>query len=160
VADFSPATFVTEYSKMSPKAREVLFSTSPDAMKNLDALVRVSSRLRQADRAANTSNTATTGLAVASVGGLIANAPVTATTLVAGGATGRLLMSPTFTRILVNLAEIETRRAGNMATAPGARAVIALSVAQSLEPEYAVEYQEAIEAIEAMGGMSQVQVRQ
>ena len=57
---FSVGTFLTNWNKFSPEAKNVLFSTTKDAKlrRGLDDLLNASNRIKQAEKMANTSGTA------------------------------------------------------------------------------------------------------
>lgn len=55
---FSPATFATNWAKMSEAGKNALFGTDAALRKNLDDVVLLTSRVKDAQRYSNTSNTA------------------------------------------------------------------------------------------------------
>lgn len=103
-ADWSPASFVTSYEKLSPEARNVLFDATGNQQLRveLDRLVRVSSALRNNEKLANHSNSANN---LATLGGLgvggagLATDPVsTILGALALNRTGAAMMNPSFVR--------------------------------------------------------------
>jgi hypothetical protein len=99
-ANFSSARFVTNFSKMSREAKEVLFSATPDLRRELDALVRVAGAQKNVEKLANVSNSGshviTLGLAV-----WFATDPVSAAiSAVGGNVAARLMSSPGIVSLL------------------------------------------------------------
>lgn len=111
---FSLITFANNWEKMNPEAKAALFNRAqrPEVREQLDALANVVSRNAQVEKLANVSQSGASAgniasLAAASAG--IFKAPVaTISGIVGANAFGRLLMSPSFTRMMVNM----ERRAG------------------------------------------------
>jgi hypothetical protein len=109
---FSPGTFLTNWNKMSPRARAIMFDgPQKDA---IDALARVSDRIKQVNRGTNVSNSAQ-GVIGAGIGtGLftgLADPTVLLTTIASVGGSGltaAVLASPRFTRWLANGSGIKT----------------------------------------------------
>lgn len=114
-AGFSVANFVSNYAKLSPQGREVLFgATSGGGAKatslkaELDNLATVAGHLKAVEKGANASNTGTAVQTALTVGGL-ANpfAHVTAGPVLAalGGLqiTGEMMTNPTAVRWLANM---------------------------------------------------------
>ena len=104
---FSPATFLTNWNKMTPQAKASLF---PDkgARADMNDLALIAERSKRGQSMANTSNT---GVAIGAnvavgVSGAVANLPLT---ILGGGATyltGKLMASPGFARVLARTAKM------------------------------------------------------
>lgn len=105
---FSPATFLTNWNKMTPQAKASIF---PDkaTRDNLNDLALIAERTKAGQSMANTSNT---GIAVNTAnvigGGAVAYANPVAALLGAGSLliTGRLMASPGFARLLARTAKM------------------------------------------------------
>ncbi|MCR4299406.1 MAG: hypothetical protein NUV75_11785, partial [Gallionella sp.] len=126
---FSFNTFLTNWNNMSPRAKATLFPK--ESRKALDDLVTVSTAVKQAGSAANTSNTAR-AIGVQGVISLGAFIEPMAVLSITGGqyAVGRLLASQKFARILAGAPKVATPQArkavstrlGNLAKAEPALA--------------------------------------
>ncbi len=95
---FSSATFLTNWNKMTPQAKAVLFSE--DKLRgNLDDIAKIASATKQAQRYANHSNTS--GAITGNIAGLLGIGYVSPAAAAAGLGgqylTGKLLASPRFT---------------------------------------------------------------
>lgn len=146
---FSVSTFVTNYEKLSPRGRALLFG-SGDLRKELDNLVSVASALKDVERAANSSRSATAMQSIGTVAGLANPGTVapTVTGLAAMTATGEALTNPAFVRWLVQNAK--AARAGRQ---------IQLSTLQALmarDPQLARIYREGLEALPRAAGATGV----
>lgn len=134
---WSPATFVTEYAKMNPSARNVMF-TGPglgDWKMAMDSLVRVAGAQKNVSRLANPSGSGRfVNLAV--LGGLGTWAPIeTAMTTVGARAAAEAMMSPKFIRAATNFA----KSAGKSATASErflAKVAVITEAQEELRPVY------------------------
>lgn len=109
-AGFSLSTFLTNYNRLSPRGRNILFGSvggggaERSALQaELDNLAHVIGRLRTVERGANASNSAVAGQSVFTLGGLATNAPVTAKVLGAGVLTGEMMTNPRFVRWLAQI---------------------------------------------------------
>jgi hypothetical protein len=103
---FSFNTFLTNWNRISPSARKALFSQG-DA-EAMNQLARVSSRVKDASRYANFSNTGSTLLTGATGAALFTN-PVATMPFVAGSyALGRVLSSAGGARLLMRLSKATT----------------------------------------------------
>lgn len=95
---FSSATFLTNWNKMTPQAKTVMFADT-NLRGNLDDIAKIASASKEASRYANHSNTA--GGMLGNVGGAVGLAAfeptIAATALTSQYLTGRLLASPRFT---------------------------------------------------------------
>lgn len=102
-ANWSPSTFVTNYERLSPEARNVLFDGAgmADARRLLDALVRVSAAQRNVDRLRNTSNSANVGIAGVMGAAAYADPINTALGVLGARAASELMMRPSFVRWLI-----------------------------------------------------------
>jgi hypothetical protein len=104
---FSPDTFLTNWNKMSPRARTALFDGPQKEA--IDALARASGRIKQVNRGTNVANTGQS-LATGAIGtglsyGVLADPMVLLGTIgtVGGSAlTAAALSSPGFTRLIAN----------------------------------------------------------
>lgn len=135
---FSPSTFMTNWSKMAPEARDALFgSRRHQALADqLDNLVRVSDSLKQAEKMGNPSGTAR-NLAYQSLFGALGGASTYAATgdnqagaagfvgtMLAPNLAARLITSPSFVRWLA-AAPAQAARSGGLAEHIGRLAGIA-----------------------------------
>lgn len=103
---FSPATFLTNWNRMSPQAKETLFRNQV-VRKNLDDIALLAEKMKATQAMANHSNTslAAQGSAGLQVGWAIAH-PLSF--IVGAGAqfvTGKLMASPAFARLLAKVPE-------------------------------------------------------
>lgn len=112
---FSPAEFATQWSKMSDRAKSVLFPNKRHRQ-DLNDLSQVMSSMKKAGEYANFSNTALGVNATAQGYGALV-APLTMSVLAAGqfGA-GKLLASPRFARALATSAKMPPEQAGRKLT--------------------------------------------
>lgn len=126
---FSFNTFLTNWNNMSPRAKATMFPK--ESRKALDDLVTVSTAVKQAGSAANTSNTTRALTVQAAITSLAFFEPLTAMSVTGGQyAVGRLLASPKFARILAGAPKVATPQArkavatrlGNLAKAEPALA--------------------------------------
>lgn len=136
-AAWSPATFVTEYAKMSPSARNVMF-TGPrlgDWKMAMDSLVKVAGAQKNVSRLANPSGSGRF-VNLAALTGLGAWAPIeTAMTTVGARTAATAMMSPKFIRAATNFA----RSAGKSATASErflAKVAVITEAQEELRPVY------------------------
>ena len=110
---FSPSTFLTNWSRLAPEAKETLFGGSryADLRPALDDLVRVTGSLKEMEKLSNTSNTGRVMVAYmmatglwASLGSLAAGVPGALTGVVgytaAPWAAAKLITSPSFVKWL------------------------------------------------------------
>lgn len=108
---FSVSTFVTNYNKLSPRGRDILFGSFGGGGANasalraqLDNLAHVASMQKAVERAANTSNTAVAGQAGATVAGLLTHPVPTVMTLAGIRGLGEAMTQPAFVRWLAGTA--------------------------------------------------------
>ncbi|ASK88456.1 hypothetical protein [Sphingorhabdus sp. SMR4y] len=103
-ADFSLGKFLTDYNKMSSKAKSLVFTG--ESRKALDDLAKIAKESKDADRLLNTSNTArSVGVqaAISGTAGLLIS-PFMAGTIAGGQfALGKLLASPKFANWLAKM---------------------------------------------------------
>lgn len=103
--EFSPAEFVTQWNKISPRAKSVLFPNGQHRA-DLNDLALVFDNMKRAGAYANTSNTGLAVNATAHAGAAISGGPVgiLLSGVAAGGefALGKLLASPRFARWLAS----------------------------------------------------------
>lgn len=118
---FSVNTFLTNYAKLSPLGREVLFGArggggaeAARLKRELDNLAQVAGYLKEVQKGANTSNTAVSAQGMATIAGL-ANPKTTLPTGLAIGAaagTGEFLTNPRFVRMLASIARAQRTNPG------------------------------------------------
>lgn len=104
---FSPSTFLTNWNKLSPRAKNVLFS--PEQRNALNDLATVTSGMKGAARYANVSQTGGVVASLATGGALTQffTAPVSTTAFLAGQyGLGRLMSSPAYVRWLTRGAKL------------------------------------------------------
>lgn len=118
--DFSPATFVTNWNKLSDAAKDTLYGAQGSPVRdNIEALTRVAGAQKNMTRFANPSGTAHMGYAAAE-GSLALTAienreaflmhPIATTMAIAGGyAAPRMLMNPSVARWLYQVPAIVNR---------------------------------------------------
>ncbi len=93
---FSPATFLTEWNKMSPEAKRILFD-EPVRIE-LEKIAKVSERVRASGAERNLSNTGTIISATALAGAFMKAPTATATTLGGAVISAKAMTSPVFLR--------------------------------------------------------------
>lgn len=115
---FSINTFVTNYNKLSPEGREVLFGSrggggaqATRLRAQLDNLAEVADMQKAVERAANTSNTAVAGQSIATVAGLVTNTGPTIAALGAVRGLGEVMTNPRFVRWVVRMQKAPTPQA-------------------------------------------------
>lgn len=153
---FSVTRFVTEYAKMSPAARDILFgATNTPLRSSLDNLAQVADFQRGVERAANASRSGVSAQNVTTISGLGGAAYAAATgnpallgTVAAGGAgmmlTGEMLTNPAFVRWLAG-----APRAGQ--TVGGWRAHVAqLGQIAARDPALTAYYSQLISPLREM----------
>lgn len=95
--EFSAATFLTNWNKMSPRAKTIMFGDD-NLRSNLDDIAKLASATKEAGRYANSSNTA--GAIAGNLGvmgaGAFVSPPAAAAALTSQYLTGKLLASPRF----------------------------------------------------------------
>lgn len=109
-AEFSPATFLTNWNKMAPEARRAVFGGSryKELAPELDKLVKVTASLKDAEKAGNPSGTSRIllwsglgpGLGLTAVGNVGAGAATIGGVVAAPWAASKLLTSPSFVKWL------------------------------------------------------------
>ena len=118
---FSINTFLTNYAKLSPLGRDVLFGSRGGGgaeaarLKNeLDNLARVAGYLKEVQKGANTSNTAVSAQGMATIAGLANEATRWPTALALGAAagTGEILTNPRFVRMLASISRAQRTNPG------------------------------------------------
>lgn len=100
---FSPARFLTDYSKISEAGRNALFN--PGLRRALDDMATVATRLRGVDRLANYSRTGNVGSASAFTAGLVTAPLTTLTTALGANAMARLMARPAAVRAITTVAQ-------------------------------------------------------
>ena len=110
---FSPAAFLTKWTRMDPRARQAFFGTEhATAINDLEHIIR---RAADVEATTNTSRSATNALNLSGVlaaGGAIAAGDGGLTLIgstISAGAVAKLLASPALTRWLVRYAQIKAR---------------------------------------------------
>lgn len=142
-SDFSPASFVTNWNKLSDSAKDTLFGAEGTAQRdNIEALTRVAGAQKNASRFANPSGSAhaaaaigETGLGIAAIehaNEFLQHPIATAMALAGGYAAPRLLMNPTAARWLYQLPS--TMNSANMPAQGVQRALGALDVIARGDP--------------------------
>ena len=128
---FSPAEWATQWNKLDPRAKSVLFPDKAHRA-NLDKLSLVMSAMKRAEQYANTSKTALSVGGAASVGAMFINPFLAVGTVGAQFGSGLLLASPRFARWLATTTERTTPQAANKALSAIAKAepAIALNIAR------------------------------
>ena len=130
--DFSVETFTKEWKNMSPAAKKSLFGrkANPQVLSNLEKLAGVLDKQAAVEALTNRSRSGSVASSFV-VGGLAFSEPLSAIALVGGAsALGRLMMSPTFTRAVLNLGN-GSRRATIQATNTTPTLAVLLAVEQS-----------------------------
>lgn len=114
---FSPATFLTNWNKMSPRAKSILFADE-GLRSSLDDIARVAQGTKEAQRFANASQTGgvvgTLGTGVA-LPGLYFEPVLTTLGIVGNVATGKLMASPAFAKWLARGAKVAAPKGGTIA---------------------------------------------
>jgi hypothetical protein len=98
--EFSPVRFVSDYAKISPAGKQVLFNSTGkrDLAKALDDIATVSGRFKELQKFANPSGTAAPVLGGGLVAAAIAAPITTAGTVLGGAVMARVLASPATAR--------------------------------------------------------------
>lgn len=114
---FSPATFLTNWNKMTPQAKASLFSNTKQR-NDLNDLAVIAEGMKGTRSMENFSNTATSTLSNVGIGAAAFYADPTLALLGAGGQylTGRLMASPKFARILASTAKLPPEQQGRRLT--------------------------------------------
>jgi hypothetical protein len=150
---FSASSFLTNYEKLSPRAREVLFGSvggggpAASSLKaELDNLAFVVGQLKQVQKGANTSNTFVSAQSVGTVGGLVTNTPATVAALGSMAGAGEFLTNPAFVRWLART----PKNAGQMP-----QHMSALDALVTQNPRLAPYRERLIEQLGPYGGLQQ-----
>jgi hypothetical protein len=150
---FSPATFLTNWSKLAPESKQALFGGNryKDLLPELDALVRTTGRIKDAGRMANPSGTARNVIAAFTVLGITPQL-VEGDIAGAGGtllgavlvprAAAKLLTSPSFVRWLSQTGTSVMKNPSNW----GARLGQLIGIAK-VEPEIRDELYQYVSAL-------------
>lgn len=116
---FNPATFLTNWNKLSPEVRDLLFNS--DLRESLDALATYSGALKNLGKTANHSNTAQHVITGVLGGHALVNPllgiPQLAATWAGGRAAALILTNPKIVRKMVDIAAAPTEREVNTAMA-------------------------------------------
>ena len=94
---FSPASFVTHWSKLSGRAKAALFPGA-DYRQSIDDIARISEGMKNAEQFANTSKTALAVKVGGHIAGLVVNPVATILSAATEFGAGSLLASPRFAR--------------------------------------------------------------
>lgn len=114
---FSPATFLTEWNKMSPEAKRILFDEP--VRTELEKIAKVSERVRASGAERNLSNTGTIVSGAALVGAF-SSAPTTATLALGGSViSAKAMTSPVFLRAVNSAMSGDARAIEAMARGKG-----------------------------------------
>ena len=114
---FSPATFLTEWNKMSPEAKRILFDEP--VRTELEKIAKVSERVRASGAERNLSNTGTIVSGAALVGAF-SSAPTTATLALGGSViSAKAMTSPVFLRAVNSAMSGDARAIEAMAKGKG-----------------------------------------
>ncbi len=139
-AGFSPSSFVTRYTAMSPASRALIFT--PDHQDALQDLYRVANRLANVEAMANTSRSGTNALnlgALAGAGSSVARGDVATPLAIAGsGYAASVLMSmPKYTRWMTGYLQLRASISdgSHAAAAPLVRHVLGLEQMARYNPE-------------------------
>lgn len=154
---FSVNTFMTNWHKMSPRAKDIIFSGNryKDLRTGLDEITRIADRLKRAEGYANVSNTARNlnvmialsvlggsgGLAVGGQEGGAAGVATTMGALLLPRAAAKLITSPNFIRALADGSRVNMRNPNSVSTWIAKFANVA-----EVEPEIRQEIQSFLEA--------------
>ena len=113
---FSVNTFLTNYAKLSPTGRDVLFGARGGGGEQaarlkgeLDNLARVAGHLKEVQKGANTSNSAVSMQGITTITGLANPVTFLPTSVALGGAAGvgEVLTNPRFVRMLASIARAQ-----------------------------------------------------
>lgn len=112
--EFSPASYMTNYAKLSDKAKSLLFDTATRSA--LDTLAKATGILKQAEKLGNPSGSGRFATSAAVVGGLLNPATTLLTLKALGGGflASRILASPKIVRWMANA--ITAAKAGRVGT--------------------------------------------
>jgi len=154
---FSVNTFMTNWHKMSPRSKDIIFSGTryKELRTGLDELTRIADRLKRAEGYANVSNTARNlnvmialsvlggsgGLAVGGQEGGAAGVATTMGALLLPRAAAKLITSPNFIRALADGSRVNLRNPNSVGTWIAKFANVA-----EVEPEIRQEIQSFLEA--------------
>ena len=98
---FSPATFVTQWNKMTPEAKSALFG-STSVVRDIDDLVKITAAQKLSGQFDNTSKTALGASGLGHAAGLWVNPFATLATMAGELGVGKMLASPGFARWLAS----------------------------------------------------------
>lgn len=152
---FSPATFVTNYQKMSPEARALFFT--PNHQRELDHLFNVANRIANVEALANTSRSATNAINVTAVTGAVGRAAVGdfVTPLAIGGSgfgISLLMSRPAYTKWMTGYMRLRAavRDGTDGSIAPLIRHLRGLEGHARLNPELWPVYYQVADEIESL----------
>lgn len=97
---WSPASFMTSYERLSPRARTLLFNENAALRSALDDLLIVAGKLKEVARLGNPSGSGSHMISAGTGAGVFAAPITTLTTLGLGNAAARILTNPTLARKL------------------------------------------------------------
>jgi hypothetical protein len=123
---FSPATFLTEWNKMTPQARSILLP--PEARRELETLARVAERAKSAGAERNFSNTGNVQVLLALGLGSMADLGLTTTALGGTYVSSRAMTSAPFLRAMNKAARGDMRDIERLANTRGPLAQDAATV--------------------------------
>jgi hypothetical protein len=160
--EFSPATFVTNFAKMTPEARNAVFVSSgrADLARELDGFVRVLTKLKNAERLGNPSGSGVynmfSGLLAAGAGETLLSGGIPSGTLasvLAGYGGARLLSSPKAVNALSRLASASGQTSNRLSQGgvPLARALADLRAVGAAQPDLAPTIRAVAEVFQTDG---------
>lgn len=104
--DFSLQRFFTDYGKLSPAGKKLLFAGKGDLAGALDDLATVATRFKRLEQFANPSGTAQHAGLLAAGGGVVTDPISTATAVLGGGLMARVLSRPATVRAMTAWAKV------------------------------------------------------
>lgn len=100
--EFSTRTYLTEWNKLSPEAKNALFGSSSPMRTSLDRLARITTKINEIDRFANPSGTAQALATGALIGGSFWNLPLAAKSVIGANVGARLMTNQNFVKWLAD----------------------------------------------------------
>ena len=160
--DFSASTFLTNYSKLSPRAKDVLFRSNGrgNLADSLDSLSRVTAKLKELERSGNPSRSGTqiiNALMYGGAGAEIATTGLPVSTLgaaLAGYSGAQLLQSPRFVRALSRLAQASAQTSNRLSSQQAAsvpRFVAEMRAIAQAQPELAPALRAVAQSLQGDG---------
>lgn len=144
---FSPSTFLTEWGKMSDKAKDILFKgkgVPPNLRSELDKIANVAERAKKAEQQINNSRSGTVGGNLAAISAFALDPVTTTTVAVVSHLTARVVTHPPVLRAMrsfavtggsaASQARLEAMKKQFPALAPEISAVLRLETQRSAQP--------------------------